>query len=442
MKNVLFISRTFPPLSGIGSLRTAGFARLLPQFGWRPTVISVSSSSLPARRRDDSLLRFVPKSAEIVRVPDLASLTGTLARRAVGYSPTSQAQAFPTGASSKPKQPRKGTRIGRFGRYFGLPDLALAWTLAATVAGLRHLRGHHAIYSCGLPMGPHLAALVLAGISGKPWVCDFRDPYIWPGMRAFPTSVHERLGRWLERRVLSRATAVVTVGPGYARQLAATCPGIESKTTVIMNGYDGESAPAHPDNRGEALRLLHAGKIHSLAAVEALAAAVDKAVEQGVPIEVEMVGSLDSTQLAVIGGSRHPEVYSLTGHVPQSEAFDRMKQADALIAESCDCIAPIAIRAKIFEYLQLQKPVLGITDTDSAMGALIRDERLGRAVPPGHPDEIAAVLCGWQARKQSRASLLDPPLPEYAKFSRERSAGQLASLLDSFQEKYAGENGS
>ena len=44
MPDVLFIAYDFPPTTGIGAaLRSASFARYLPEFGWRPTVVALDS---------------------------------------------------------------------------------------------------------------------------------------------------------------------------------------------------------------------------------------------------------------------------------------------------------------------------------------------------------------------------------------------------------------
>ena len=41
MKNVLFITYYFPPSGGPGVQRSLKFVRYLPEFGWKPTVLTV-----------------------------------------------------------------------------------------------------------------------------------------------------------------------------------------------------------------------------------------------------------------------------------------------------------------------------------------------------------------------------------------------------------------
>src|SRR5262249_18776022 len=46
-KRVLFIAYLYPPVGGAGVQRAAKFVKYLPQFGWLPTVLTVSNPSVP-----------------------------------------------------------------------------------------------------------------------------------------------------------------------------------------------------------------------------------------------------------------------------------------------------------------------------------------------------------------------------------------------------------
>jgi hypothetical protein len=69
MNSVLMLCYYFPPLSGGGVQRSSKFVKYLPEWGWRPVVVSVE----PNRRNsleygvDASLLSDVGKETEIYR---------------------------------------------------------------------------------------------------------------------------------------------------------------------------------------------------------------------------------------------------------------------------------------------------------------------------------------------------------------------------------------
>ena len=57
MKKVLFISYYFPPLGLGGVQRSLKFARYLPEFGWKPYILTVKEISYYAK--DPSLLKEI-----------------------------------------------------------------------------------------------------------------------------------------------------------------------------------------------------------------------------------------------------------------------------------------------------------------------------------------------------------------------------------------------
>jgi len=67
--SVLFISHFFPPVGGAGVQRAAKFVKYLPDFGWSPTVLTVSNPSVPVF--DRTLLGEIPNSVCIVEAKTL-----------------------------------------------------------------------------------------------------------------------------------------------------------------------------------------------------------------------------------------------------------------------------------------------------------------------------------------------------------------------------------
>ena len=68
MKKLLILTYYFPPLGLGGTQRVAKFVKYLPQFGWRPTVVTVKPIAYWAL--DESLMQDV-KEARIIRTESL-----------------------------------------------------------------------------------------------------------------------------------------------------------------------------------------------------------------------------------------------------------------------------------------------------------------------------------------------------------------------------------
>ena len=61
MRTVLIIAYDFPPLRTSGVYRPLKFAKYLPEFGWRPIILTVSNYG--DAQTDASLLRDLPADA-------------------------------------------------------------------------------------------------------------------------------------------------------------------------------------------------------------------------------------------------------------------------------------------------------------------------------------------------------------------------------------------
>ena len=59
-RKVLIIAYYFPPMGLRGVQRTVKFAKYLPQFGWKPTVLTVNPTGYYAL--DESLLKEVEEA--------------------------------------------------------------------------------------------------------------------------------------------------------------------------------------------------------------------------------------------------------------------------------------------------------------------------------------------------------------------------------------------
>src|SRR5262249_37067498 len=152
-KHVLMIAYHFPPLQvSSGLQRTLRFARYLPDFGWRPIVLTTHPRAYASR--DDGLLKELPDSIPVHR-------------------------AFALDAS------RHLAVRGKYTRLFGIPDRYSSWYLGAVPAALRLIRKYRpkAIWSTYPIATAHLIGATVHRLTGLPWVADFRDPMLyeaWP----------------------------------------------------------------------------------------------------------------------------------------------------------------------------------------------------------------------------------------------------------------------
>lgn len=217
MTTVLMLAFEFPPATTIGMRRSLMLARLLPEHGVRPVVVTTDAASLQrwhGRPLEESPLQSLPSDVEIHRIacPHPVMPTGRWPRRlrrlsVVGHEDT--------------------------GRHWEAP-LAAAWDQI-----VRDVRPS-AIYVSLPPFSVAPVAARLAARSNIPLVVDFRDNWSQWAHALHPTWWHYRQTLAEERRCVQQAAAVVTTTAQIAADLQAVHPSVDrSKFHVVPSGFEG-----------------------------------------------------------------------------------------------------------------------------------------------------------------------------------------------------------
>jgi glycosyltransferase involved in cell wall biosynthesis len=456
---LLVVAYFFPPLGGVGVLRTLKYVKYLPHSGWQPIVITPAK---PAHTvRDAALLDEMPPD---LRVERTASFEPTRLSNAVA-SRLSRSRSSPSsssnGATAGP--PRAGL-AGRlllkcaiaWGRLWGallFPDAAVGWVGAATKRGLavHKTTPVDAIYSSSGPISCHLIASRIAARTGLPWIADFRDPWIGNAFAAPARGLQAIRQRRMERRIVEGADMLIFPTPGVAEAYAARYPWAAAKMRLIPNGYDradfrapggasrdgdgagGESGPAPGgQSSGRRFRVVYTGSLYGEHDLEifmhGLETLVERRPEVAERLEVEFVGRLSPDNRDVAASyarlERLGSMVRFSGLVPHAEAMRRAATADALLQFVADGPRKGEIQGgKLMEYLGYDRQILALVPEGSARQVL-RELDWGIIADPT-PEGVASGL----------EKLLDTPLPTRradpeGRYDRANLAARLAVCLD------------
>jgi hypothetical protein len=392
---------------GSGHLRTLGFARHLPEFGWDPIVLSARALAYP--RTTPIAAGVIPEGCEVHRTLALD------ARRHFGID-------------------------GKYPGFLAQPDRWISWWPTAVSQGLRLIRRHQvrAIWSTYPIMTAHCIARTLSGTTKLPWIADFRDPVTSSVEAQNPFSVASQQ-RW-ERRVLHDATRTVFTTPGAMRDCAERYPeaGRGGRLSVIGNGYD-EAAfvdlPRVPPRMdGRPLTLLHSGLLYpegrdpapffnALARLKTaglVGPALLKVVLRASGWEARYQRDIDSLGIA--------DIVSLAPPVGNREALVEQATADGLLlfqGSKFDRQIP----AKVYEYLRIGRPVFALVGPDGDTASVLRDVGGAVIAPTGDVAAIAQHLSEFVLAL--REGLAPRTRPEVvSRYSRREAAALLAGLLD------------
>ena len=390
MKNVLIVVYPWPPAGGPGVQRCLKFAKFLPEFGWNPIVLTVEEPEVSAI--DESLLGH-DHDIEVHRTKKLEPYN--LYRFFTGKK---RKEAIPVGQLKNVSNPRISERVSSWIRTnLFIPDAKVGWKPYAVAEGKRILRSRDisAVLSSGPPHTAHLIARKLALKFNLPWIADFRDP--WTDIDYYDklnrSAFAAKRDRRLESECLQAASALTTVSAGLVR-LFASKPHAPS-CRLIPNGFDRDDLP-EPSPRSSGPFTIYYGGSMSLdriphALIHALGAFKKQRPE--IDFHFNLAGSACAEFKEAIDDAGLDANYRELGYLPHREAARRMSEADLLLL-SINRVRNNRgiVTGKIFEYMGIRIPILGIGPVDGDAARLLSETDSGRMFDYEDSDEVFEYL--------------------------------------------------
>jgi len=315
------------------------------------------------------------------------------------------------------------------------PDDHLTWIPFAIRSALAVHRRQpvDAIMSTSPPISGHLVAGIVSRRIRRPWIADFRDPWIGNAFLPPLPASHRRAQAWLERWIVRNAARVVTAMPTLTSLLQQRYPAHAERIVTITNGYDAAElsvvAPSPRDDRR--FKIVYSGSVYG-GVLETFLAGLERLLDEDPAarerLRIEFVGWLDSESDAT--ARRHlaragvAGVVTFSGYRPRVEALATAAAADAaLYLLAADPGKEMFIGGKLFEYVGLGLPIFAVAPPGDARGVL---ERLGwglvaEPTVEGVADGLRRLLDTRPAR-----GIADPA----GLYDRRRLAGRLGDLLN------------
>jgi glycosyltransferase involved in cell wall biosynthesis len=419
-KKVLVIAYYFPPLGMGGVQRSAKFVKYLPQFGWKPYALTVKDVEYMAK--DDSLLSEISPQAQIIRTGSFDPLRILfLAKKALRRTGERNAIAD---SNRKP--------LGFSWLFF--PDNKVGWVPFAVRKAISLCRREKIdlIFSSSPPPSAHLAAYMVKRAAGTPWVADFRDPWIGYKLEKPPTPLHLLSKRRLEKTIVSCADRIVTANPVIQAELTKAHPLMKS-ILLIDQGYDEEDFQEVVSTKPDVFTVGYLGTFSPDCNPQPVFRALGE-------LMYENLLPKDKVKFLHVGGSVHLDVKRLAKerglseiletkrYLPHRQALAQMAKASVLLLITSD--DPRVFPAKVFEYLRLGKPILGIVPEESQMAKFLQSVNAQAVLGMDDVEGIKRTLLAHFAEfknGQMRSDMRDDSLKG---FERKVLTGRLASLFD------------
>jgi|TARA_R100000501_G_scaffold14543_2_gene26333 hypothetical protein len=397
---ILIISGMFPPNAPTATVRAPKFARYLTERNHDVRVLAAQNLQFPAAV-DPEIPRDRVTHVPYVRFGKSAPLTEADQRRP---APSGKARASQDSPSLLTRLKQSWWRLRQ------LPDAHRPWVEPAIAAGLKLIEEWRPdiLFSTGPPDSSHMVAAALSEKTGVPFVAELRDLWadnLYADSRPFVEWVEMRL----ERRVLSKASAIVAVTEGAVERLSARygVPVVQA-----ANGYDPTDftglenvAPLDP----EALTIVHAGSTYGgrrsprplFAALGTMGAAAND-------VRVRLYGEDAEIGLEMAQEEGVANLVETHPPIPRAEVLRIERAADILLLLRFDTEGEKHVVAgKLYEYAGARRPILCHGQLEGEAADVIRRNKLG--LVSNDPAEIAAWLS--EKTQQRKAGRL-PDLPD------------------------------
>lgn len=425
LNDILFIAYYFPPVGGAGVQRSLKFCCYLPDFAYRPVVLTGSGATLGRWEPiDQSLGHEIGEDCAVLRPSTPAPDARVSSRTARWLGRTSS-----------------------FGRWWQREILTLGRKAAET----------HDLKAIFISLSPYEgleAAVQLSRELQLPLIADLRDPWALDEVRIYPSAWHRRRELRKMERLLTACTRVIWNTP-EARSAATDWIGSldPDRQDCITNGYDAaDFVDADTRHAGDEFRIVHTGYLHTamgkahrgrsalqrrlggelfpvdfmtrshcflLDALERVQAEHPEASEK---IELRLAGVLSRDDKERIEASSFRSKVVELGYLDHHATVREMLESDLLFLPMHDL--PAGPRARIvpgktYEYLATGRPILAAVPAGDAQD-FVRAADAGRIVAPYDVDAMfEAILTelaasprprretGWQIARFERRALTE-----------------------------------
>jgi glycosyltransferase involved in cell wall biosynthesis len=371
MRPVLIISYWFAPSPAVGAKR---FSFLAPEFarqGYDVHVITHETRDWSDWKTDGSLplAGHVHRCAESVKLP----LAGN--------------RLFHRAANAVLR------------RLLAPLGWEVLWARAAERKALEVAHGFNLRNGVVIATSPAHAA-VLAGGSiarqlGWPLILDYRDPWSahdWPRWRR--SALSQWLARRIERPCIRRSAARVLNTPAMRASFERCFPRADrQRNFVIPNGFQAAAGDLPPVPATGPIEIVHAGEIfkgRSLVPVLEAAARLEKRFPRR-PVRVTTYGELPEAEWQRIRAAGLERYVEVRPRVPFQELFARLQQAHLLLAIVGDHMV-YSTPYKVYDYMAVGRPILGIAPRGAALFELLADSGAGVCLEAGDSAGIERAL--------------------------------------------------
>lgn len=435
-RSVLIVTPFFAPQNHAAVFRAYKLAKYLPQFGWKPVVLTVDTQY--EFNEDISLLTQLPEETEVVCARYIEPTLRGLRMAMGGRDRTFKGLKENSGLSQTRSLIRRSVAIRAYHHFvrnwLQIPDAYWTWAKTAIPIANKIMkeRDIHLVFTTAPPFSSLLIGESLHR-NGATWVADFRDPLAYTQQLSSEVArIHHRQRKIVDH-TLANADAVTLAASSMASIYQDMFGNKKVCPVFIPTGID-EDVLQSESARGTERQpyLLFAGEIlpefDTVFWVAFASAAKDHAVKS-TGIKVLIVGTL------ALNRPRLTPLLTRLGLNGQVEFRDQMSQRDTyrLLTKALAGLLVPGINsrwwtnaAKMTDYIGMRKPVLAVVPDPSEARTALTRSGLGIFLD-GSPEDRAKLLTDFLLGKHKM------PVPNESECERYTAHRQVQSFAELFE---------
>lgn len=419
MKRILIIANQYPPMGGSGVQRSGKFCKYLPHFGFEPIVLTrttdkgLMDKSLLLDMGNHKIIRT--KAYDFTQLPGVFKLSGKV-----------------------------------IAKFLMVPDGDYWWYKNAVKKARKLIKEEKIdiIYSTSYPYSDHLLGLKLKKIFPDiPWIVDFRDewtknPYIldmnYPKLRM-------KIEKNMEEQVINTCDAFITNTSQMLDNFTETYGKLAEKSFVIPNGYDDTDFDQVEQDYiyKDTFRIIYTGSMYGRRRPDKVFKAVrellDKRILEPDKIELVFIGNMDMPKVTKwIKESDLESQVVCYGYLPHKEAIKKLSEADVLLLLIGEGKGSENFSSgKIFEYINCNRPILGVVPENGAAAQVINQTKSGVIC---ETSSVEAIKNGIQTLYESwlnKQLMFKPDWKEINKYHRKVLTKELSKVIEFAESKVA-----
>lgn len=382
-KRFLFITYYFPPAGGPAVQRIIKIIQYMAKMDWYPIVLTVKNGDYTSL--DPNLEKEIPPETEVIRTDIFEPYT--FYRRFVGKKADEKIPLAVLSSHQKAGWKEKIANTIRANLF--IPDARIGWYAYGVKAGIQAVQEYpdiRLILSSGPPHTVHLIARSIAKKTGRPFVADFRDP--WLHIDYYHAIKRSRItlaiDKYLEGKILSDADAITVVSPRYRDFLIMEHENINLEHFhIVYNGFDPEVYPQpRPSPPTDKFTMTYIGNLPNSRFTPAFFSAISNLQKDNKinakSFQINFYGDVDKFIRDELSKFHIDDFLHFHDFITHQNAMQKICESNLLLLIINDTPTKKGIvPGKLFEYLGSGQNILCIGPSDGDSANILNETKSG-----------------------------------------------------------------